>query len=829
MCHGDLRRYFALNVVSATLNVLVELVVLPDNLHASGAYASGTLAGEGSASAAATEQHHEGVAEEKCAKTASSWVDALKYLAQRRVRTLAAKAKSKVTDGASGNHPSGGGGGLQSNDAVSHSNANGRRLSGTSDVSHSGASATSNTLLSESVFGDGSGTSVGDSASISASVSVSATQELRRVSSGSIGSIGFSRRADGGGASGVAASLPAMPDEVADATMLSLPPQVDDLIRRATVLIESPLCTPASSVASSPKRLGSPQLLGLSPFSVPGPGAKAPGSAARRGDARHARDSNFAPSPPTFSRPATASAAAAGGSTAAPKAARGESARAHRVSVNRRGLVCIGGAGSGGERPGARPGGDVRAAPQQSCAAPSAQQYADPFAELDAEAEAEGARSKDDLLRPFVRVNRHGSVFIGGSGLGDVFGGSGGDGGAIGLRGSDGGGGNALAALRAMHARGSRGGSGDGSEDGNERSDSCSPVFFNDRLEGVNEAGALDAMPADEQRLRAYLSLNSMSTVLEESDVDELSRYPTAGSLSSMPGRATPKAIVSSLVKVDEDDKMEASDRGRRFSVDPFVLAQAVKAGGLLRENHDEKVEASDMGTDDMSSIAEVISLWTDALGTSHTHKKMVADAEKKNAVDRRRNFTRAMALFRSVDADSSGSVDLSELEHIITTSGSSFSVFFQNWLQASNEKGHALPADELQCVHLCAVELMEEFDSDKNGTLERKEFIRLFKTMWRISDGESSTRAMALFDEVDTNHDGLVSTAELRSIINTPGSSFALFFDRWLDSNREKGNPLPLSSLERANICVRELMAQFDANGDGVLERHEFARLFKY
>ena len=270
---------------------------------------------------------------------------------------------------------------------------------------------------------------------------------------------------------------------------------------------------------------------------------------------------------------------------------------------------------------------------------------------------------------------------------------------------------------------------------------------------------------------------------------------------------------------------MEASDRGRRFSVDPFVLAEACKAE--LRENHDE-AEASDTGSDG-ASLAEVFSLWTDALGTSHTHKQMVADAEKKNAVERRRNFTRAMVLFRSVDVDESGSVDLHELEQIITTSGSSFSVFYQNWLQASEEKGHALPASESRRVHLCAVELMQEFDSDKNGTLERKEFIRLFKTMWRLSDDESSTRAMALFDEVDTNHDSLVSIIELRSIINTPGSSFALFFQRWLASNREKGNPLPLSATERADICARELMEQFDANGNGVLERHEFARLFKY
>ena len=680
MCHGDLRRYFAVSVLSKGVDDLIEFVVIAP-------------VEEGVAAPPP-------LADVKYAAKARDWVDALKYLAQKRVRTVARKAAKGL---GSPRTPRG-------------------ELTGTT---HSRSSSITS-MQSENDLSLPEDRTAGEDAGGS-------PRSAKSTEHGG---------STGGGAGGGGDTELRHP----------LPPHVDDLIRRAAQLIESPLQTPESPLQTPESSMGG----------TPSPRRDRDGEVSSQAQP-HERTKTSASSPTRFQKP-----------TLQPHQVKAMSP----LSLSRKTIVRT--LASCTAKPTKQQKIILKTALSTSSPAKSgsAMTYDDPFAELDAEAEGESG-VQSELLMPFIRVNRHGSVFIGG--------------------------GAAAIAAELLDI----GGEGEGDELLEPKVDRSSPQH------------------TDEEMNLHMRSMNSMSTVNEESELDDLSRNPSGSMQSLLGGRHTPHGVAATLVKVDEDDKEEVTDRGRRFSVDPFVMiGDHEKVERALAEFNENRDESS---SDQSCSVIEVESLWTDALGTSTKHQEMVMEKEKEQAAERRRHFTRAMHLFRTVDTDQSGSVDLDELVQIITTSGSSFAAFFDRWVIASQSKGIVLAESLTERARECARELMTEFDTDKNSTLERAEFIRLFKTMWRITDEENSTRAMALFDEVDTNHDGIVTTSELQQIIVSAGSSFALFFERWLASNREKGNPLPLSEKERAHMCAIELMHEFDTDGNGWLDRSEFIRLFRY
>jgi len=130
--------------------------------------------------------------------------------------------------------------------------------------------------------------------------------------------------------------------------------------------------------------------------------------------------------------------------------------------------------------------------------------------------------------------------------------------------------------------------------------------------------------------------------------------------------------------------------------------------------------------------------------------------------------------IFKMFDKDSSGSIDVHELETMVNSLG----------INASN--------DEL-------LEMIAEADIDKSGTIEFDEFKTLIGPHFqKEKPPEDFIEAFKFFDK---DGDGYISRSELRTIMNTVDGTLA-------------------------ESDIEEMVREADVNGDGKIDFEEFTKM---
>jgi calcium-binding protein CML len=112
------------------------------------------------------------------------------------------------------------------------------------------------------------------------------------------------------------------------------------------------------------------------------------------------------------------------------------------------------------------------------------------------------------------------------------------------------------------------------------------------------------------------------------------------------------------------------------------------------------------------------------------------------------------------------------------------------------------ISAAEMRKANRCTDETVEEMvaaaDLDGDGFISLDEFLAV------MEGGDESSDARAAFDEFDANKDGVITAEEVRHVLRRLGIG---------------GDDLTIE-------CCQEMVAAYDANGDGVLSFDEFKEM---
>ena len=139
---------------------------------------------------------------------------------------------------------------------------------------------------------------------------------------------------------------------------------------------------------------------------------------------------------------------------------------------------------------------------------------------------------------------------------------------------------------------------------------------------------------------------------------------------------------------------------------------------------------------------------------------------------------------FAVFDSDGSGALSAEELRAVLTR-----------------------PGTGLQLSEADAAEILADFDTNGDGELQIDEFRPLWETFFgggastekaAAQPSRKEKRIRAAFALFDTDGSGALSVDELRAVLTRPGSGL----------------------VELSEADVHELIAEFDVNGDGELQR---------
>jgi calcium-binding protein CML len=183
------------------------------------------------------------------------------------------------------------------------------------------------------------------------------------------------------------------------------------------------------------------------------------------------------------------------------------------------------------------------------------------------------------------------------------------------------------------------------------------------------------------------------------------------------------------------------------------------------------------------------------------------------------------IAMFKSFDSNGDGFVDLKELEAGLKPKT-------RRKIEQKCDAGWKFDrptweASVARHARWDMAKVFKQFDADGDGKLDIYELARAFRAIGlETRDGEKSDMDKAMFKSFDTSGDGLVDMVEIEQNMNP---SLRKKIESKLEAGWKFDQPTWDASVARhKKYDMKQIFAQFDADGDGKLDLYEISRAFR-